>query len=170
MIAMASATVVERLACRTDVAITLRFVSKTLRTVEWAVLAVDTVASSHVGRDVPIREPLQELSVAIGRVRRHRVRFSLLPCCKTSQHVLGSHGFLTHSGCRGLHSNDQAAVGFEQIVVVVSRPSRRAALGGVGLVGIGRRYLLLRMYRSFERVLLFHFLQVLAHRLMHLGC
>jgi len=85
MIAMASATVVERLPRRTDVAIMLRFVGKTLRTIKRAVLAVDTVASAHVGRDVPIREPLQELSVAIGRVRRHRVRFSLLPACKTSQ-------------------------------------------------------------------------------------
>ena len=51
-------------------------------------------------------------------------------------------------------SHDHAAVIVHQIVVVVPQPSRRAALGGVGGIGIGGRYLLLLMHRFFHRVLL----------------
>jgi hypothetical protein len=48
-IAINSATVVEELASRTDVAIVFGFVRETLGAKEWAPLAVDTVTGPHVG-------------------------------------------------------------------------------------------------------------------------
>ena len=53
-IAINSATVVEELASRTDVAIVFRFVGETLGAKEWAPLSVDTVTGPHVGSDAPI--------------------------------------------------------------------------------------------------------------------
>jgi hypothetical protein len=53
-IAINSATIVEELASRTDIAIVFRFVSETLGAKEWAPLAVDTVTGPHVGSDAPI--------------------------------------------------------------------------------------------------------------------
>jgi len=53
-IAINSATVVEELASRTDVAIVFRFVRETLGAKEWASLSVDTVTGPHVGSDAPI--------------------------------------------------------------------------------------------------------------------
>jgi len=53
-IAINSATVVEELASRTEVAIVFRFVGETLGAEEWAPLAVDTVTGPHVGSDAPI--------------------------------------------------------------------------------------------------------------------
>src|SRR5271166_638088 len=53
-IAVNSATVVEELASRTDIAIVFRFVREALGAKEWAPLAVDTVTGPHVGSDVPI--------------------------------------------------------------------------------------------------------------------
>ena len=53
-IAINSATVVEELASRTDIAIVFRFVRETLGAKEWAPLAVDTVTGPHVGSDAPI--------------------------------------------------------------------------------------------------------------------
>src|ERR1700732_3657852 len=53
-IAINSATVVEELASRTDIAIVFRFVGKTLGAKEWASLSVDTVTGPHVGSDAPI--------------------------------------------------------------------------------------------------------------------
>jgi hypothetical protein len=53
-IAINSATVVEELASRTDVAIVFRFVGETLGAKEWASLSVDTVTGPHVGSDAPI--------------------------------------------------------------------------------------------------------------------
>jgi hypothetical protein len=53
-IAINSATVVEELASRTDIAIVFRFVRETLGAKEWAPLSVDTVTGAHVGSDAPI--------------------------------------------------------------------------------------------------------------------
>ncbi len=53
-IAINSATVVEELASRTEIAIVFRFVRETLGAKEWASLAVDTVTGPHVGSDAPI--------------------------------------------------------------------------------------------------------------------
>jgi hypothetical protein len=53
-IAIDSATVVEELASRTDIAIVFRFVRETLGAKEWAPLAVDTVTGAHVGSDAPV--------------------------------------------------------------------------------------------------------------------
>ena len=57
-IAMTSTTVVQGLARRADIAIVFRFVAETLGTIEGTVLAVDTVAGSHVGKDVVVGQPL----------------------------------------------------------------------------------------------------------------
>ena len=54
-IAINSATIVEELASRTDIAIVFRFVGETLGAKEWTPLAVDTISGSHVGSDVRIR-------------------------------------------------------------------------------------------------------------------
>src|SRR6266851_663281 len=67
------AAVVELLSCRAAIAVAFRLISKTLWAVERAVLSVDTVAGSHVGSDVPIRQPLQKLPVPVRRIRRDRV-------------------------------------------------------------------------------------------------
>jgi hypothetical protein len=83
-----SATVIEELTSRTDVAIVFRFVRETLRTEEWTPLSVDTVSGSHVRCDVPIRQPLQELSVPIRRVGRYRFWLSSLPLSETGEHYL----------------------------------------------------------------------------------
>ena len=91
-------------------------------------------------------------------------------CGETGEHVLRGHRLLTHARRRRLHSDDHAAVVIDQIVVVVTEPGRRAALGRVGGIGIGGRYLILLMHRLFHRVLLFQFLQILAHGVVHLGC
>jgi len=53
-IAIHSATIVEELASRTEIAIVFRFVPETLGAKEGAPLAVDTVAGPHVGSDAPI--------------------------------------------------------------------------------------------------------------------
>src|SRR5215469_1468192 len=92
-----------------------------------------------------------------------------LPLGKTNDHVLCRHGLLTHPGGRGLHTHDHTAVVVHQIVVVITEASWRATFGGISRIGISGRHLLLLMYRFFYRVLLFQFLQILAHRVMHLG-
>jgi hypothetical protein len=84
---------------------------------------VDTVAGSHIGRDAPIRQPLQELPVPAGRVGRYRFWFSSLPLRKASEHVLRGR-FLTHPGCRRLYSHDYAAVIVDEIVIVVTQDAR----------------------------------------------
>src|SRR5437764_3233146 len=53
-IAINSATVVEELASRTDVAIVFRVVGEALGSKERAPLSVDTVTGPHVGSDAPI--------------------------------------------------------------------------------------------------------------------
>src|SRR5438477_5163550 len=75
-IAINSATVVEELTSRTDIAIVFRFVGETLGAKEWAPLSVDTVTGPHVRSDAPISQPLQELAVPVGRIGRHRFRLS----------------------------------------------------------------------------------------------
>ena len=55
-----------------------------------------TVSGSHIGRDAPIRQPLQELPV--GRVGRDRFWLSSLPLRETGEHVLRGHRFLPNAG------------------------------------------------------------------------
>jgi len=134
-IAINSATIVEELASRTEIAIVFRFVDKTIGTEVGTPLSVNTVAGSHIGSDVTIGQPLQELPVPIRRVSRHRFGRSSLPLGETGEHVLRGHGFLTHARRRGLHSHNHTACIVHQIVVVVAQPSWRAALGGIGSTG-----------------------------------
>src|ERR1035437_2531326 len=142
--------IVQLLSCRTTVGVALGLISKSLRAIAGIVLSQSTVASAHVGSDVPIRQPLQKLPVPVGRVGRPRFWFSSLPLRETGKHVLGGHRLLTHACCGGLHSHDHATMVVDQIVVVVSQPSRRAALSGVSRIGIGGRYLLLLVNRFFR--------------------
>src|SRR5258708_23373514 len=109
-VAMTSAAVVEGLTCGTDIAIAFGQISKPLGTVERAVLSVNTVAGSHIMRDAPIRQPLQELPVPARRVCRHRFWLSPLPVRETREHVLRGHVFLAHSRRPCLHSHDHAAL------------------------------------------------------------
>src|SRR5271155_5904672 len=65
-IASTVSAVVELLACGTDVAVAFGKIREALRAVERTVFAQRTVASTHVRRDPPLHQPLQELAVAIG--------------------------------------------------------------------------------------------------------
>src|SRR5262249_27413765 len=150
-------TVVQLLPGRTTIAVAFRLISKTLGAVEGAVLALDTVAGSHIRDDAPIRQPLQKLSVPVGRVSRYRFGLSSLPLRKTGEHVLCGHRLLTHPGGRRLHPHDHATLVVDQIVVVVSQASWRPAFGSVGGIGIGGRHLILLMHRLLYWVLLFQF-------------
>jgi len=71
---MTLAAVVQRLTRGTEIAILFRLIRETLGSKIGTTLSVDTVPGSHVRGDVTIRQPLQELSVPVGRVRRHRFR------------------------------------------------------------------------------------------------
>src|SRR6202043_352180 len=102
--------VVQLLSCRTTVGVALGLISKSLRAIAGIVLSQSTVAGSHVGSDVPIRQPLQKLAVAIRRVGRHRFWFSSLPLRETAEHVLRGYRFLTHACCCCLYSHDDATV------------------------------------------------------------
>src|SRR5207244_12603321 len=136
----------------------------------WTPLSVDTVAGSHVRSDAAVPQPLQELPVAVRRVGCHRFGRSSLPLGKTGQHILRGHGLLTHpSGCC-LYAHDHTAVVVHQIVVVVPQSGRRAALGGIGGIRIGGRYLVLLVNRLLHRVLLFQVHQILTHRTVDLCC
>src|ERR1700737_806200 len=167
-VANIQADIVELFPRRTAIAIAVGLIREPLGTVERAVLSVDTVAGSHIGRDAPIRQPLQELPVPIGRVGRYRFLVSFLPLRETSEHVLRGYRFLTHPCCRRLYSDDHATVVVDQIVVVVPQSGRCPPLGGVGRIGIRGRYLALLMHRLFGGILLLQFHQVLAHGLVHL--
>src|SRR5439155_9843560 len=105
-----AATIVQLLPRRTAIAVALGLIREPLGTEERAVLSVDTVPGSHIGRDAPIRQPLQELPVPVRRVGRYRFRLSSLPLREASEHVLRGHGFLTHARRRGLHSHDHTTV------------------------------------------------------------
>src|SRR4029077_3598853 len=154
----AAATIIKLLPRRTAIAVAFGLIREPVGTEEWAVLSVDTVTGSHIGRDTPIRQPLQELPVPVRRVGRNRFCLSSLPLGEASEHVLRGHRFLTHPCCRRLYSHDYATVVVDPIVVVVPQPSRRSALGGVSRVRVGGRHLFLRMHWFFRRVLLFQFL------------
>jgi hypothetical protein len=103
---MNSTPIVEWLTGGTDIAVAFGLISKPLGTVERAVLSVDTVAGSHIGSDAPIRQPLQELPVPVGRVGRYRFWFSSLPLREAGEHVLRGDGFLAHARRRCLHSHN----------------------------------------------------------------
>src|ERR1700722_6501292 len=51
---------------------------------------------SHIGRDAAIRQPLQELPIPVGSVRRHRFGLASSPFRETGEHVLCGHCFLAH--------------------------------------------------------------------------
>src|SRR5258708_27961264 len=127
----------------TAIAIAVGLIREPVGTEERAVLSVDTVTGSHIGRDAPIRQPLQELPVPIRRVGCYRFWLSSLPLREASEHVLRGHRFLTHPCCRRLDSHDYATVVVDQIVVVVPQPGRSPTLGPVGRLGISRRSLAL---------------------------
>src|ERR1039457_4872754 len=154
-VANIQADIVELFPRRTAIAITFGLIREPLGTVERTVLSVDTVAGSHIGRDVPIRQPLQEHPVPVGGVGRYRFWLSSLPLREASEHVLCGHRFLTHPCCRRLYSHDYATVVVDQIVVVVTQSGRSPTLGGVSRIGIGGRHLVLLMHRPLYRVLLF---------------
>src|SRR3974377_2539884 len=92
---MTSATIVQRLTGRADIAIVFRFISESLGTEEWTSLSVDTVASAHIRRDVPLRQPLQELPIPVGRVGCHRFWWPSLPVAETGEHIFWGYFFLT---------------------------------------------------------------------------
>jgi hypothetical protein len=110
VVAMTASTVVQRLTCGTDIAIVFRFVSEALGTEERASLAMNAVASSHVGSDVALRQPLQQLSVPVRGVGRDRFWLSSLPSRKAGEHVLCSNCFLAHARCRRLHGITQLSL------------------------------------------------------------
>src|ERR1039457_1556923 len=87
--------VVQLLSCRTTVGVALGLISKSLRAIAGIILSQSTVAGSHIGRDAPIRQPVQVLPVPVGRVGRYRFWCSFLPLRETSEHVL-RHRLLTH--------------------------------------------------------------------------
>src|SRR5580704_1650317 len=169
-VAITPTAVVELLTCGTAIAVAFRLTGEPLRAVERAVLSVDTIAGSHVSSDAPIRQPLQELPVAIRCVSRQRFRCSALPLRETCEHVLGGHRLLTHPCCCRLDTHDHAALIVHQIVIVITQPGGRPAFRGISRVRIGGRYLILLVYRFFHWVLLFQFHKVSSHRTVDLGC
>src|SRR5262245_47875604 len=108
-----------------------RLVSKTLRTEEWAVLAVDAIPSAHVRSDISLQQPLQTLSVPVCHISRHRFWLLFLPVRETCEHVLRRHRLLTHARRGRLHAHNHAAVIVHQIVVVITEPSWCATLSRV---------------------------------------
>src|SRR5262249_33946231 len=103
-------TIIQRLAGGADVAIVFGLIRKTLGTKERAVLAVNAVPGAHIRSDVPIRQPFQNLPVAISRVRPHGFWRSPLPLREAAQHLFCGHGLLTHPGSGRLYSHDYATV------------------------------------------------------------
>src|ERR1035441_6817613 len=62
---------VDWLASRTEVAVGFGKIGEAVGTVERVVLAQSTVASAHIGSDVPLQQPLQKLAVAVGGIGCH---------------------------------------------------------------------------------------------------
>jgi hypothetical protein len=87
-VANIQADIVKLFSRRKAIAIAFGLIGEPLGTVERTVLSVDTVAGSHITSDAPIRQPVQELPVPVGRVGRYRFWFSILPLRETSEHVL----------------------------------------------------------------------------------
>ena len=81
-IAHIQADVVELLASRTAIAVALRLIGKTLRTVERTVLSERTVPGTHVRSDATIQQPLQKLPVPVRGIGSNRRGFSSLPLCE----------------------------------------------------------------------------------------
>ena len=88
---------------------------------------------------------------------------------ETGEHVFRSYSLLAQSRRRGLHSHDHTAWVIHEVVVVVTQASRRSTIGGLGGIRIRGGHLVLLMHRFFYRVLLFQFLQILAHDVLDLG-
>jgi len=101
-----SAAVVQWLTGGAEIAIVFRFIAITLGTKERTVLAMDAVTGPHVRSDAAIRQPLQELTIAVGRVGRHRFWGSSLLLGETGKHLLCGHRLLTHARRCGLHSDN----------------------------------------------------------------
>jgi hypothetical protein len=64
----------------------------------------------------------------IGGIGNHRLGFSSLPFCETSDHILSGHRLLAHACRRRLHPDDHATVIVHQIVVVVTQSGRSPTL------------------------------------------
>lgn len=67
-IANVQTDIVQVLACRTTVAVAIGQVDESLRAVAGIVLSQRVVSRAHIGRDATIQQPLQELSIAVGRI------------------------------------------------------------------------------------------------------
>src|SRR5579864_3570628 len=98
-IAGVQSDIVQLLSRRTTIAVALRLIGKSLRSVEGAVLALRTLSWPHVSSDFPFCQPLQELSVPIGGVGPHRFWLSSLPLRETGEHGLRGDRLLTHARC-----------------------------------------------------------------------
>src|ERR1022692_2034056 len=72
-VANIQADIVELFSRRTAIAIAFGLIREPLGAVERAVLSADTVAGSHIGRNAPFRQPLQELPVPVGGAWRGKV-------------------------------------------------------------------------------------------------
>ena len=82
-------------------------------------------AGSHVGSDVAIGQPLQEL--AVSNVVSAATDSGSRSCQagEAGEHILRGHSLLTHARRRGLHSDNHTAVVIHQIVVVYpARPMK----------------------------------------------
>src|SRR5262245_23896524 len=167
-IANIQANVVELFSRRTAIAVAFWLISKTLRSVEGAVLALSALSRPHVRNDFPLCQPLQKLPIPVGRVGRDRFWLSSLPLRETGEHVLRGYGLLAQSRRRCLYSHNYTTGIVHQVVVVVTEASRGTTFGGVSGIRIGGRYQVLLMHRFFHRVLLFQFHQILTHAVMDL--
>src|SRR5580700_4683944 len=145
-IANIQANVVKLFSRRTAITVAFRLISKTIRSIEGAVLALRTLPRPHVGSDFPLGQPLQKLTVPIGRVGPHRFWRSSLPLRETGEHVFRGYSLLAQSRRRGLHAHDHTARVIHEVIVVVTQPSRRSALGGIGGIRIRGGHLILCMH------------------------
>src|SRR5215469_2371907 len=89
--------VVQLLACWAEVAIAFRLVGKALRTKERTPCSSNRIPRGHVRCNLPVHQPLQQLTVAIAGIGSDGLRILTLPLGEASDHLLGSSGFLAQA-------------------------------------------------------------------------
>src|ERR1700730_10673255 len=129
---LVASAVVQLLASRADVTVALRQVVKGLCTIEGAPRSPDSIPGGHVRRDLPVHQPLQELTVAIARIGSDGLRFPALPLGEASDHVPGGPRLLTQASACCLDAHDDAAVVVNQVIVVITHARRRPAFCRIG--------------------------------------
>src|SRR5260370_2407372 len=126
---LVAAAVVQLLACWADVAVAVRYIRKALRAIEGTPRSPDSIPRPHVRCNLPVHQPLQNLTIAIACIGSDGLRFPFLPLCEACDHILRGSRFLAQASACRLHAHNDAAVVINQVVVVIPHACRRAAFG-----------------------------------------